>query len=312
MDNNILKAYYQIKPLVPRRVQLAMRRALARMKLKSHSDVWPIDERTAAPPANWKGWPDGKRFAFLITHDIDTSKGQENCRSLAEMEREMGFIGSYNFVPERYRVREDLRDYLTGNGLEVGVHGLNHDGKYYNSRKIFQGRSRKINRYIKDWDSVGFRSPSMLHNLDWIHALDIKYDSSTFDTDPFEPQPDGVGTIFPFWVNSGNGSEGYVEIPYTLPQDFTLFVLLRQKNIDTWKRKLDWIVSKGGMALMLVHPNYMHPGEGGQGFEEYPLKLYSDFLQYVRNTYRGQYYHVLPRDLARFWKENHRISGCGT
>jgi hypothetical protein len=23
---------------------------------------------------------------------------------------------------------------------------------------------------------------------------------STFDTDPFEPQPDGMGTIFPFWV----------------------------------------------------------------------------------------------------------------
>jgi hypothetical protein len=196
--------------------------------------------------------------------------------------------------------------------LEVGVHGLKHDGKYYNSRKIFQGRSRKINRYIKDWDSVGFRSPSMLHNLDWIHALDIKYDSSTFDTDPFEPQPDGVGTIFPFWVPSGNGTDGYVEIPYTLPQDFTLFVLLRQKNIDIWKRKLDWIVSKGGMALMLIHPNYIHVGEGKKGSEEYPLKLYSDFLQYVRNSYEGQYYHVLPRDLARFWKENYLISGCKT
>ena len=123
------------------------------------------------------------------------------------LEREMGFVGSYNFVPERYHVREDLRDYLTGNGFEVGVHGLKHDGKYYNSRKIFQGRSRKINRYIKDWDSVGFRSPSMLHNLDWLHALDIEYDASTFDTDPFEPQPDGVGTIFPFWVPSGNGTD---------------------------------------------------------------------------------------------------------
>jgi hypothetical protein len=120
-----------------------------------------------------------------------------------------------------------------------------------------------------------------------------------------------VGTIFPFWVPSGNGGEGYVEIPYTLPQDFTLFVILRQKNIETWKRKLDWIVSKGGMALMVVHPNYMHLGEGGHGFQEYPLKLYSDFLQYILNIYKGQYYHVLPRDLARFWKENYLVSGCG-
>jgi hypothetical protein len=311
MVHNILKAYYQIKPIIPRRVQLAARRARACVKLRTHADVWPIDAKAAEPPSDWKGWPDGKRFAFVITHDIDTSKGQENCRILAELEREMGFVGSYNFVPERYPVREDLRDYLTGKGLEVGVHGLNHDGKYYNSRKIFEGRARKINQYIKDWVSVGFRSPSMLHNLDWIHSLDIKYDSSTFDTDPFEPQPDGVGTIFPFWVPSRNGSEGYVEIPYTLPQDFTLFVLLRQKNIDIWKRKLDWIASKGGMALMLIHPDYINCGKGRDGSEKYPLRFYYDFLQYVRDTYKGQYYHALPRELARFWKENHLMSGCG-
>ena len=303
MDSNILKAYYQIRPFVPRRIQLAVRRVLARAQLQTYSEVWPIDERTAAPPANWKGWPNQKRFALLITHDIDASKGQENCRVLAELERDMGFIGSYNFVPERYRVREDLRQYLADNGLEVGVHGLNHDGKYYNSRKIFQRRSRKINQYLREWGSVGFRSPSMLHNLEWIHALDIEYDSSTFDTDPFGPQSDGVGTIFPFWVPSANGSEGYVEIPCTMPQDFTLFILLQQTNVDTWKRKLDWIVSKGGMVLMLVHPDCMHLGEGGRGIAEYPLMLYANFLQYIRDTYNGQYYNVLPRDLARFWKE---------
>jgi hypothetical protein len=40
----------------------------------------------------------------------------------------------------------------------------------------------------------------MLRNLDWLGDLNIQYDGSTFDTDPFEPQPDGAGTIFPFWV----------------------------------------------------------------------------------------------------------------
>ena len=47
---------------------------------------------------------------------------------------------------------------------------------------------------------MGFRTPTMFHHLEWTGELDIEYDSSTFDTDPFEPQPDGVGTIFPFWV----------------------------------------------------------------------------------------------------------------
>jgi len=34
----------------------------------------------------------------------------------------------------------------------------------------------------------GFSLPSMHHNLEWIGELDIEYDASTFDTDPFEPQ----------------------------------------------------------------------------------------------------------------------------
>ena len=299
-----LKTFYNIKPLIPRRLQLAMRRLRARVKLRTHADVWPIDENAAKPPKDWPGWPDGKKFAFVLTHDVDTAKGQERCRDLADLERRLGFVSSYNFVPERYKVREELRKYLTDNGFEVGVHGLNHDGKYFNSRASFRERALKINRYIRDWGSIGYRSPSMLHKLAWLHDLDIQYDSSTFDTDPFEPQPDGVGTIFPFWVPSGNGTSGYMEIPYTLPQDFTLFILMKQNNIDIWKRKLDWIVSKGGMALMLTHPDYISFNKSTLLKEEYSVDKYVEFLEYVNSTYKGQYYHVLPRELASFWVNN--------
>lgn len=307
MTHPILKAYYQIKPLVPRRLQIMARRALARLILRRGAGTWPIDEKSATPPPNWKGWPGGKQFAFVITHDVDTGEGQDNCRRLAELEKDLGFTGSYNFVPERYRVCKELRKHLTKSGFEVGVHGLNHDGKYYNSYKIFSERSVKINRYLREWDSVGFRSPSMQHNLAWLHDLDITYDSSTFDTDPFEPQPDGVGTIFPFWVQSGNGEGGYVEIPYTMPQDFTLFIILQQGSIDIWKRKLDWIVSKGGMALMLIHPDYMCFKGSHLRYEGYPVEYYQTFLSYVKSKYEGLYYHVLPREMALFWKTNIRI-----
>jgi hypothetical protein len=44
----------------------------------------------------------------------------------------------------------------------------------------------------------------MLRNLDWLHDLDVQYDASTFDTDPFEPQPDGRHTMFPFWMPRPN------------------------------------------------------------------------------------------------------------
>lgn len=264
------------------------------------SRVWPINEEAGMFPEGWKGWPDKKRFALVLTHDVDTSKGHDKCLDLAAIEERMGFRSSFNFVPERYKVSPALRESLVLRGFEVGVHGLNHDGKYYNSRKIFQDRAVKINRYLNEWKSVGFRSPSMHHNLEWIHDLEIEYDASTYDTDPFEPYGDGVGTIFPFLVTKGTKSE-YIELPYTLPQDSTLFILMQENNIDIWKRKLDWIASKGGMALINVHPDYMN-FEGETGQEEYPASHYSDLISYVKTEYKDQYWHVLCRDLARYWK----------
>ena len=118
----------------------------------------------------------------------------------------------------------------------MGVHGLEHDGKLYSSKENFFGRAQRINEYLHRWKATGFRSPLMQHKLSWLHALDVDYDTSTFDTDPFEPEPDGMGTIFPFWV-PGEAGGGYVELPYTLVQDFTLFRVLQEKNIDIWKRE---------------------------------------------------------------------------
>ena len=72
---------------------------------------------------------------------------------------------------------------------------------------------------------------TFINNNVWLHELKIEYDSSTFDTDPFEPQPEPVTTIFPFVVmKHPEVLSSYVEIPYTLPQDFTLYVLMKEKT----------------------------------------------------------------------------------
>jgi hypothetical protein len=141
----------------------------------------------------------------------------------------------------------------------------------------------------------------MHHNLEWLKDLDIEYDASTFDTDPFEPQADGVGTIFPFLVMREDGS-GYVELPYTLPQDFTLFVLLQEKDNRIWRQKLDWIAEHLGLALLNTHPDYMC-FDDQPGLEEYPVEYYRDFLEYVRDEYKGQYWLPLPKEVARSWRE---------
>jgi peptidoglycan/xylan/chitin deacetylase (PgdA/CDA1 family) len=266
--------------------------------MEKYGDVWPIDAEAGVLPADWPGWPEKKRFALVLTHDVEDLVGVSRVPKLVEMEERLGFRSSYNFVPEKYKFSPDLRKALESSGFEVGVHGLNHDGKYFNSRKTFTDRASKINQYLKEWNAVGFRMPAMHHRLDWFHDLLIECDASTFDTDPFEPQSDGMRTIFPFRVEGGSGQRGYVELPYTLPQDFLLYVLLREKTIDIWKKKLDWIVERGGMALLLVHPDYMCFENRRMGREEYPSDYYDDLLRYVKSRYEGSYWNPLPREVA--------------
>src|SRR5207248_11475208 len=114
------------------------------------------------------------------------------CLSLMESERRLGFRSSFNFSPEgSYRVRTESRQELTANGFEVGIHDRKHDGHLFSSRRKFMRRAARITVYAREWGASGFTSGFMLRNLDWLHDLDVQYDASTFDTDPFEPQPQG-------------------------------------------------------------------------------------------------------------------------
>ena len=89
-------------------------------------------------PDGWEGWPEKKQFALVFTHDVEDKKGLQKCIKLAELEKKFGFRSSFNFVPEKYKITSEIFKYLKSNGFEIGVHGLNHDGKLFKSRKIFR------------------------------------------------------------------------------------------------------------------------------------------------------------------------------
>jgi hypothetical protein len=294
--------YYRLKPFIPWRARMALRRWLAARIRKSGCANWPICEASGQKPGNFPGWPTGKRFAFVLTHDVESQTGLERIQDIVELERQLGFKSSFNLVPEgSYDTPVQIRHRLRDKGLEVGVHDLRHDGKLFDSRAKFREKAARINHYLREWHAVGFRSAFMHRKLSWLHDLEIAYDCSTFDTDPFEPQPDGVHTIFPFWCAPENGKGGYVELPYTLPQDSTLFLVLEEQGIDIWRKKLDWIVARGGMALLNVHPDYTC-FNGKPRPNEYSAQMYANLLEYVRSTYAGQYWQALPHEVADYVK----------
>jgi hypothetical protein len=228
--------------LLPRSAQIAVRRNSARRIALQHRASWPVPSIPPPPPPGFPGWPNGKRFALVLTHDVERGSGVPGCERLANLEEERGLRSSLAFVPLRYQTPERLRHALVDRGFEVMVHDLYHDGKLFRDRKVFEKRLPLVNDALHRFSTRGFASGAMHHNLSWINALDVDFDMSTFDVDPFEPQRCGLGRIFPLWVEPVTpGHPGFVELPYTLPQDFTVFVLLRERTTAIWRQKLDWM-----------------------------------------------------------------------
>ena len=152
-------------------------------------------------------WPSGNRFALVLTHDVEARLGHDFVRQVMDLEEKYGFRSSFNFVPEGYKIDRDLLDEMRARGFEVGVHGLTHDGRLFSSRDVFEARARKINDYAAQWGAVGYRSPMTHRHPLWMQSLDIEYDLSFFDTDPYEPMAGGSMSIWPYMIGH------FVELP---------------------------------------------------------------------------------------------------
>lgn len=144
-----------------------------------------------------------------------------------------------------------------------------------------------MRRYAERWGAVGFRSPATHRVWEWMPLLGFEYDSSSPDTDPYEPIPGGCCTWLPFF------NRELVELPITVVQDHTLFVILQQTDASAWQEKCDFLRAREGMAVILTHPDYA--GDGS------PLaQAYRDLLDRYRSDPSA--WHALPRDVADWWR----------
>ena len=300
-------AYYAAKPYVPRSTQLAIRRRLARVQARRSFPRWPIEdglhqlsdrlvgwiaEALGSPLPAIAPWPDGRTWSLVLTHDVEQLDGFRRIGVLRDVERSVDLCSSWNFVPERhepearYDVDRATIDRLVGEGCEVGVHGLRHDGRDLASLQILQRRLPAIRAAAERWGAVGFRSPATHRTWDWMPLLGFDYDSSYPDTDPFEPRAGGCCSLLPFM----NGE--LVELPITLTQDHTLFSILGETDERVWVEKTDHIKRRGGMALALTHPDYV---------EVEPLvRSYRSFLERYRDD--PDVWHALPREVSAWWR----------
>jgi hypothetical protein len=231
-------------------------------------------------------WPDGYEWAFVLTHDVELAEGLAAIGPVVELERAHGLRSSWNLVPRRYEIDPSCVDDLIDAGFEVGVHGMYHDGRDLESWPTWQERLPLAYESAERWDAVGFRSAASHRNYEWMGSLDFDYDSSMPDTDPFEPQSGGCCTWLPFF----NGQ--VVELPLTLRQDHTLFVILGHEDETAWVEKANFLRAQGGLALMDTHPDYL--------VDQRIFSAYARFLEHFADDATA--WQALPREVSAWWR----------
>ena len=234
-----------------------------------------LDPSTDEKKEFWK-----KDFGVIMTHDVDTRVGYEYGMSkFAEMERAEDMVSTFNIVAKSpvYEISEDFIRTLVEDGFDFGMHGLLHDAKFpflpVTEQKERIERSAARSREL-GLSSIGYRAP-LLHRTKTMiqHLTEAGYDwdSSFPDTDDstIGYAATGSRTIFPFYPLYREDGEWHqssvLEIPVSMPQDWTLlyyYKLSEENMLRVWKKKMEYIKSKGGLAVFILHPDpedFGHP-----------------------------------------------------
>jgi peptidoglycan/xylan/chitin deacetylase (PgdA/CDA1 family) len=307
-----LELYYRLKPLVPRSALLAARRAFVRRTRLPEFPNWPIDDsvwllmrfyafcvlaalQEEATEFIWF-WPNRHHAALLLTHDVETAGGLRLALEIADLEEERGFRSSFNVVGSWYPIDHGVVRELSERGFEIGLHGLRHDHSLFSSHEEFVRQLPAISEALSMLGATGFRSPATHRVHDWIAELPVTYDSSVPHSDPFEPQPGGCCTLWPYEI--GN----VIELPYTAPQDHTLFNLLHERTVDSWLRQVEAIEARCGLIQFITHPDRGYLGDTRN------RALYIELLTAL--DARSRLWRALPHEVAGWWKRRMRATAA--
>ena len=299
-----LKLFYQTRRFIPRSVQLRMRRELIARQGTPTFPAWPYDAASAdlvqialADALLERGmdavrfpwfWPDGSAAAVALTHDVESADGLARASTVAGWEERHGFRSSFNVVSNWYPIEMGQLADLTDRGHEIGSHAIHHDRSLFASRDSFERQLPLLRAAAARLGAVGFRSPATHRVVEWLAELPFSYDCTMSHSDPYEPIPGGTATVWPFFHGD------VVELPYTAPQDNTLFNLLGHTGSSLWRGQLEEIVSTNGLFQVLTHPDGEYLGRTAIG------EAYRDLLGALAR--RSDVWVALPRDIADWWR----------
>lgn len=308
----VRELYYLARPLLT----VQVRKHLQKLRLSDRDRIafprWPVDfsveqlMRSAMAvalrsqgieklPFIWF-WPEGASACAIVTHDVESQRGQRFCNSLMDVDDAFGIKSSFQVMPEP---RDDhfpaLVDTIRRRGFELNLHDLNHDGHLFRSRDEFRRRAAQINEYARELGCRGFRSGAMYREQDWYEAFEFSYDMSVPNAAHLEPQRGGCCTVMPYFV--GN----VLELPLTTTQDYSLFHILGDYSTRLWEGQIESILSQHGLISFIAHPDYL------VGQRE--RSVYEALLAHLSRVRDEQHlWMALPGEVDDWWRNRRLMS----
>jgi peptidoglycan/xylan/chitin deacetylase (PgdA/CDA1 family) len=243
-------------------------------------------EKLSRQKLHRKTW-NGKKYACLMTHDVDTRKGLQNAKQLKKLEEKYDVPSAWYIPLKHYELDLETIKELANYG-EIGAHDTKHDGKLAQipKRKLIERvlEAKQTLERIVGQPIEGFRAPILQHNIKIIQALEeagYAYDTSIPTWEPKQPytmKPHGIGTTCPLALY------GLTEIPVTLTQDHQLLYVLGltpEEAIRKWLDMISVIKSLGGLCTFLVHPDYKLADQKLNIYEELVNTITSDHQAWI-------------------------------
>ena len=300
-----LRAYYALKKLVPRAVQLTARRALIRAQGVPAFPSWPGDTSVSTLAAVLRrmraaGRGPARGILHLVLarrttrgdHPHARRRGRRRHPSGSRARRPRGVPRISLLLQLRCLVsdRRGRAPRAPGPGLR-GRHARPHArppavrlARGVRGAAARPGGARRAPRRRRvqvtgDPPRVRRGSPSCRSSTTARSRTRIRTSRS----------PGGCCSVWPFFVGP------VVELPYTLPQDHTLLTLLRHRSPQLWLDQAAKIESAWGLIQCVSHPD---PGYLGDADKR---AVYAEFLQGMAE--RTNVWRALPRDVAAWWRE---------
>lgn len=276
--NPKLSMAYRLLTALPVPYTIAPKR-LKDMLMKVHSgqdtltfcDRLPLDglrfilaraiEKLSSKKLKRKTW-NGKKYACIVTHDVDTRKGLQRAKHLKKLEEKYNVPSAWYIPSKHYRLDNGIVKELANYG-EIGAHDTKHDGKLVQlpELKLIE-RLREAKHALEkiiNCSVEGFRAPLLQHSSSILRGLKeagYSYDTSIPTWEPKHPQTmgsHGLGTTYPMFLDS------VTEILISVVQDHQLLYVLGLEPkdvISVWLSMMAMFKELGGCCVLLSHPEY--------------------------------------------------------